>query len=134
MPPEDPGAGAPDRRRHIRIHNRLPFKLSDNLSVIATQTINISVSGAYCEIDRYIAPMTKVNITLLVPLRLKSNKISSKTLRLEGVVVRTEKSDNSEGRFSIAVFFTQTKESDLKNIRLYIESQLPGGLTNNPRI
>lgn len=124
MTPEAAGAGAPDRRRHIRILDRLSFKLADNLSVIATQTINISISGAYCEIDRYIAPMTKVNITLLVPLRLKSNKISSKTLRMEGVVVRTEKSENSEGRFSIAVFFTQAKEADLKNIRLYIESQL----------
>lgn len=123
MPPE--AAGAPDRRRHIRILDRLPFKLADNVSVIATQTINISASGAYCEIDRYIAPMTKVNVTLLVPLRLKSNKISSKTVRLGGVVVRTEKSRSSEGRFSIAVFFTQAKEADLKNIRLYVENQLP---------
>jgi hypothetical protein len=127
MPPKDAGAGAPDRRRHIRIPDRLPFKLADSLSVIATQTINISASGAYCEIDRYIAPMSKVSITLLVPLRQKSNKISSKTLRMEGVVVRTEKSRNSEGRFSIAVFFTRAKESDLKNIRLYVESQLPPG-------
>lgn len=127
MPPEASGSGGPERRKHIRVINRLPFKLTDNLSTIVTETLNISVSGAYCEVDRHIAPMTKVNIALLVPLRLKNNKITSRAIHLEGVVVRAEKSKNSQGKFSIAVFFTRIKEADLKNIRRYVDGQLPPG-------
>lgn len=121
------GSGAPERRRHARLANRLPFKVTDSLSTIVTETINISASGAYCEVSRYIAPMTKVNIILLLPQRQKDTKASSRVMRLEGVVVRTEKSGSSQDKFTIAVFFTRTKEADLKSIRRYVESQLPPG-------
>lgn len=121
----DQNSGAPERRRHNRIAERLPFKVMDNVSTIVTETINISASGAYCQVDRYIAPMSKVSLVLLVPLRLKNNKTVSRKLNCKGVVVRAEKSKNSEGKFNIAVFFTQMKDADLRNINRYVESRLP---------
>lgn len=114
----------PERRKHPRILKKLPLKVKVNSYNIVTETLNISASGAYCEIDRYIAPMTKVGLILLVPLRLKNNKTVTRKLSCEGVLVRIEKSKSSEGKFNIAIFFTHMKEPDLKNISRYVESHL----------
>lgn len=113
-----------ERRRHTRILKRLPFRLKAESFDLATETINISSSGAYCQVDKYVEPMTKVAVVLFLPIRLNDNKVLNKRLKCEGVVVRTEESRLTEGKFNIAVFFNNIKKIDLDNISRYIENHL----------
>lgn len=122
--PPSLGSCASERRKHPRVQKRLPLKVKVDSHTIVTETINISASGAYCEIDRYIAPMTRMGLVLLLPIRLKNNKTATRRLSCEGVLVRIEKSGASEGRFSAAIFFTRMKDADVKSINRYVESRL----------
>lgn len=115
-----------DRRLSPRIIKRVPLKVKVDSFDIVTETQNISSSGAYCQVDKYIAPMTKINIKVLLPVRHKNNRIVTKKMNCEGVVVRTEKSLTQEGKFNIAVFFNGLKKPDLHN---YIESHINESLS-----
>jgi len=113
----------PERRKHPRIFKKLPLKLKINSFDLATETLNISSSGVYCQTDKYLEPMTKVSIVLLLPLRLKNNTVVTKKVSCEGVVVRTEKSREGN-KFNIAVFFSDVPKTDAENISRYIETHL----------
>jgi hypothetical protein len=114
-----------ERRGHPRILNKLPLKLNVNSRTAVTETINISASGAYCEIDMHIAPMTKLGLILFIPIRLNSGRTVTKNISCKGVVVRAEKSKSAQDRYNIAIFFTRMKAVDLKHINNYIESHNP---------
>ena len=115
----------PERREHLRIPKKLPLKVRVDSFDLVTETQNISSSGAYCQVDKYIEPMTKVGIILLLPIRQKNNKLLTRKLNCEGVVVRTEQSRDCAGKFNIAVFFNNMKKPDMKIVARYIESHLP---------
>ena len=122
LPNNNPTDGS-ERRRHPRIFKKLPLKLKINSFDLATETLNISSSGVYCQIDKYIEPMTKVNIVLLLPLKLKNNTAVTKKVTCKGVVVRTEKNPAGD-KFNIAIFFSDVPEADAENINRYIETHL----------
>lgn len=113
-----------ERRRSPRISRRLPFYVKSDSHDLVTETINISSSGAYCQVDKYIEPMTKVAVVLFLPIKLNDNRVINKKLKCEGVVVRTEESRLTEGKFNIAVFFNNIKKVDLNSISRYIASHL----------
>lgn len=113
-----------ERRRCPRISKRLPFRVNAKSFDLATETINISCSGAYCQVDKYIEPMTKVGIVLSLPINRNDNKVTNSRLKCEGVVVRTEESRLMEGKFNIAVFFNNIKKIDLDKISRYITNHL----------
>ena len=119
-----------EKRRHPRILKKLPLKLKIDSFDLSTETLNISSSGVYCQIDKYIEPMTKVSIVLLLPLKLKNNTEVTKKVTCKGVVVRTEK--NSAGdKFNIAIFFSDVLEADAENINRYIETHLQSNPIHN---
>lgn len=64
--------------------------------------------------------MTKVGILLLLPTRLKNDKIATKKLSLEGVVVRAEEAEAFPGKFNIAVFFNNIREPDRINLNRFL--------------
>jgi c-di-GMP-binding flagellar brake protein YcgR len=108
-----------ERRRYPRIKKILPLKVSTDEYDISTETHNLSCIGAYCTVDRYIPPMTKLSILLFLPKDKKDyTKISCK-----GVVVRTEK--QSLKKYNIAIFFNEISESQKNKILKYTEKYLP---------
>ena len=111
-----------ERRKHPRLEHNIPVKISSNDLDIVTQTEDLSCSGAFCSVDKYIAPMTKLKINLLLPLR-KNDKIVTKRIHCEGVVVRTESA--AEGKyFHTAVFFSDIAPRDAQAINGFVESVL----------
>jgi len=55
-----------DRRKYPRTQGNIPVKIySDDFDVV-TETKNLSRAGVYCQVDKYIEPMTKLNIHLLL--------------------------------------------------------------------
>lgn len=121
MPDNKPVA---ERRSHPRIAKPLSLKLGLGTADCVTQTKNISVSGALCEVDRSIDLFTKLKITLLVPLKYNihaNNKVSK--ISCEGVVVRKEAIPNTN-KFDIAIFFNRISKVAADKIHQYVNSHI----------
>ena len=111
-----------ERREHPRLDHKLPFKVAANGYDFSTTTQNISCVGAYCRIQKYIPPFTRVAVKLTLPIKKQVNK-DKRTIDCEGVIVRTEDKDNSG--FNIAIFFNRINNSQRKIINEYINQFLP---------
>ena len=112
-----------ERREHPRLAQKLPFEVVANGYDFSTTTENISCLGAYCNINKYIPPFTRVAIKLTLPIKsISDNK--KRTIDCEGVIVRTE--DKEKG-FNIAIFFNHINGSQRKVITEYINQFLPQG-------
>jgi hypothetical protein len=111
-----------ERRLHPRIDQRLPVNIVANGYDLATTTQNVSCVGAYCHVQKYIPPFTKIAVKLSLPIgSLESPRYSEVTCK--GVVVRTE--DVAEGGFNLAVFFNGITDPERQRISQYISKFLP---------
>ncbi|MFA5115238.1 MAG: PilZ domain-containing protein [Candidatus Omnitrophota bacterium] len=113
-------AGA-ERRRYPRIKKKLDFRVAADGYRFVTTTKDISCIGAYCHIDKYIPPFTKVALGLAMPVK---NSHSDGKVSCQGVIVRTE-DERQGGGFNIAIFFNQINESQRKKIASYVNRFLP---------
>jgi hypothetical protein len=112
-----------ERRKYPRIKKNIPLKISSGEFDIVTETENISGSGAYCRIDRYIEPMTKLKIIILLPIKQR-NRIVTKKIECGGVIVRTENIPDKMNWFNIAIFFNDISRKDIQKISDYIKQYL----------
>lgn len=111
-----------ERRFSRRIDQKLPVNLSANGYSFATSTQNISCTGAYCHIDKYIPPFTKLAIKMVLPV-ISQNKKEQIDIECKGVIVRTN--DERQGGFNIAVYFSEINERQQQKISKYISQFLP---------
>lgn len=109
-----------ERRRYPRVKQVLPLNLAIDGYDISTTTKDLSCIGAYCHVDRYIPPFTKILVRLSLPIFDK--KDNNCIVECKGVVVRTE--DQPQG-FNIAIFFNEITESQKNKIAKYISQFLP---------
>lgn len=107
-----------DRRRSIRIEDNLPFTIGHEESRIVVRTMNVSSHGALCRVNRDIPVMTQLEIGLSVPAAK-----ASRSIRLQGVVVRKEKVPHT-GDYLVAIYFSQVKPKDQKILDDYIRRRL----------
>jgi hypothetical protein len=112
---------AKERRVHPRLDHKLPLSLAVNGYDFSTVSHNISSVGAYCHLDRYMPPFTKISVKLSLPNRTRAGK--STIVECKGVVVRTE--DESRGGFNLAIFFNEIHQDQRKKIAQYISQFLP---------
>lgn len=111
-----------ERRRHPRLENNIPLKIcSDDFDVV-TETKNLSSSGAYCRVNKYLEPMTKLKIHLLLPFK-KFNKVVTKKISCQGIVVRAE-SIPGDQYFNVAIYFSDIAQKDVNSLNDYINSVL----------
>ena len=111
-----------ERRRYPRLDNNVPLKISSDDFDVVTETQNLSCSGAYCRVDKYLEPMTRLKIHLLLPLK-KHNKIVTKKISCQGVIVRSE-SVPGDKYFNIAIYFNDIQQKDINSLNDYINSVL----------
>jgi len=111
-----------ERRSHPRVENNIPLKLSWPDADVVTETKNISCAGAYCRVSKYIEPMTKVEVMLLLPVK-KGAKVTTKKIACHGVVVRTEHIPAGD-EFYTAIFFSDILPKDSRILAQYVESAL----------
>jgi hypothetical protein len=90
------------------------------------ETINVSANGIYFASKSYIAPLTRVEIVLVLPVSQGAQAGTTRKVACEGVVVRTEPESPREGvpRYDIACFFTSIDPRDRSHLESYILSQL----------
>lgn len=112
-----------ERRKYPRLDRNLPLKIScDNFDIV-TETKNLSSIGAYCEIDKYLQPLTKLKIILLLPLKSKKAVVTKK-ISCQGVVVRTEAIPLKNDRYNIAIYFNDIQKKSMNIISDYVNSSL----------
>jgi hypothetical protein len=111
-----------ERRLHPRIEQNLPLEIAANGYDFITSTQNVSCLGAYCHIDKYVPPFTKIAIKLNLPIATaRGNKNCS--VDCHGVIVRSQ--DDTGGGFNVAIFFNEIKESQRKVISQYVNQFIP---------
>jgi len=104
-----------EKRKHPRIKQILPLSICLKDIDFITQTKNISSGGAYCHIDRYIKPLTKLSVCISLPDT--KEKISCK-----GVVVRTE--DAAPTGYNTAIFFNEISKRVLDKLKYYVQQHV----------
>ncbi|MFC1631312.1 PilZ domain-containing protein [Candidatus Omnitrophota bacterium] len=111
-----------ERRQHPRTEGLLPLKISQKGLDVITETKNISCSGVCCRVNKPIPLMTKLGLTLLLPIR-HGTKVNTAKVKCKGVVVRSEPTIVEEADTayqSIAVFFSDLSKKDRGKITEYV--------------
>lgn len=109
-----------DRRRSIRVDERLPFKIGHESFESEATTLNISAHGALCLVDKDIPVMTQIRLSISLPGK---GKAKPKAIRLKAAVVRKEK-QSPDGPYLVALYFSDISDSDKEHLQKYIESRL----------
>lgn len=110
-----------ERRIDPRLKDNLPLSIKASGCDIVTQTKDISCSGAYCSIDKFIKPMTRLDIKMQLPLNLRDRNRALK-IHCQGTVVRVEAAN--PGGFNIAIFFNRIKDGDKRRIAEYVNQHI----------
>ena len=108
-----------ERRKSQRALAHIPVRIAQEDGDIVTETLNISRSGAYCQVNERVELMTKLKVQILLPSR--KNQKRSKTIHCQGVVVRVEPAARN-GRFDVAIFFSEIAQRDAESINDYVGS------------
>ena len=118
-----PGNGS-ERRKHPRIKAEgIPINIVLDGGECAARTVNISRAGAYCLVDQYIEPMTKLKVVLNVPLSSDEKNTKTKKIKCQGVVVRIEKTDGGNIH-NVAIFFNDISQQDAECIAEFVSTHL----------
>ncbi|MFC1804759.1 PilZ domain-containing protein [Candidatus Omnitrophota bacterium] len=112
-----------DRRRSQRIETRLPLNIAFDGYDLTTFTWNVSCTGAYCHINKYIPPFTKIAVRMNLPLNGGQADSAENGVECRGVVVRSV--DEERGGFNIAIFFNEINENHKRKINRYVSKSLP---------
>jgi hypothetical protein len=99
-----------EQREHPRVEARLAMQLAEETlgdALVTTESLNISRGGVYCESQEYLAPLSKVALTVILP-GFGAPRGRSRMLRCEGVVVRCEQLPpmRARKRYQLACCFT----------------------------
>ena len=110
-----------ERRAAPRIAERIRFAITEGSTVLQAETKNLSTSGVYCLIDKFIAPMTKLAVEFTLPHKPHAVKIQS-----TGVVVRIEPvvTANQQGQYLMAIFFSDLSVRDRESIAAFVRDRL----------
>ena len=111
-----------ERRQFPRLEGNIPLKICGDDFDIVTETKNLSRNGAYCQVKKYLKPMTKLKICLMLPLKRES-KIVTKKICCDGVIVRSEHIPLQD-IFNVAIFFNDIPSRDSDAISEFISSRL----------
>lgn len=111
-----------ERRRSVRIAEELPFVIGHQGYEIQATSVNISSNGVLCLVDRNIPLMTELQIALSLPVLVQFSS-KEKVIKIKGVVVRKEE-DPVNGKFYIAIYFSDVQQKDQKTLNEFIEYRL----------
>lgn len=110
-----------ERRRSIRIAEKLPFSIGRQGYEAEAVTMNISSTGVLCLVDKDFPLMTQFKLALTLPGNGRASK--AKVISMKGVLVRKDK-DPSSGKHLFAIYFSDIKPADRLFLQKYIESRL----------
>ena len=114
-----------ERRRTTRADARLSMRLEPNAPEadgiqLVTESQNISASGVYCMSSHYLAPLSKVDLTIVLP-RVPGGRSPKELIKCEGIVVRCEQSvRRTEKPFELACMFSGLADEVRRRIDSFV--------------
>ena len=115
-----------DRRRGLRVEARLQIelRLESGAASESSSTLNISSNGVYFTSRRFVAPLTKLGLRLLLPGETPG--APEQAVDCQGVVVRCvpEEPQETVNRYEVACYFTDTSEEFKDRISAYVQKHL----------
>lgn len=104
--------GGAERRRKARTDARLSMRVEGNPpdsppAQVVTESQNISSSGVYCRSSHFLAPYSKVDLTIVLP-RMPGVRAGNELLKCEGIVVRCDPAAAKRGdkSYQLACMFS----------------------------
>jgi hypothetical protein len=121
-----------ERRKHRRAELAMPIDMQgfdDEGKSFTARTINLSAGGFYCALPFHVAPMTKLRVSLVVPVSDSDGKVEKHSITCEGMVVRTVPEKPAKGRkvYEIGCFFTEIDDYDRLVIEQYLAEKALAG-------
>ncbi|MCX6355464.1 MAG: PilZ domain-containing protein [Candidatus Aureabacteria bacterium] len=116
-----------NRRRAPRANVKIPVEIKIEKNALEGRTNNISASGVYCTVDRFIPINTKLDVTLLVPEKARREREKSKEMKCHGIVVRNQPvgRDEAHRQYGLALYFTDITRDDQAELSNYVYARLP---------
>ena len=113
---------AHERRRAPRIAQQVSLSIVNPREVIQAETKDLSSSGVYCTLSRFVALMTKLELNFTLP------GAEANPIRCTGVIVRVEPPQAESGRstYQAAIFFSDLSERDRGAIAAFVQHRLHG--------
>lgn len=110
-----------ERRRAPRVKERLLLALTEGASTFQAHLHNLSATGAYCALDRFLPPMTKLEVQCVL-----LNGSQPTHIRCTGVVVRVEPvvANVERPSYHVAIFFTELSEQGRAAIEQFVRDRL----------
>ena len=120
-----------ERRHDRRNVPRTPISLGVELrgvagggddGTISTQSMNISAEGVYCTVPRFIAPLTRLALAVVLPPDPAQGRYENKVIQCEGVAVRSypERESAMCNGYEVACYFTSMAEDDRRALTQYL--------------
>jgi hypothetical protein len=116
-----------ERRKAVRAPAKLAMEIKlSGKDCGQLETINVSANGVYFSSPAFIAPLTRLEITLVLPENTETPGATKREVACEGVVVRTEPEheESQRDRYDIACYFTSITKNDREHLESYILSQM----------
>ncbi len=107
-----------ERRGAPRIAARVPISVTDDDTPYSAEVDNLSASGVYCTVARFVPPMTRLELRFELP--------DGHAISCGGVVVRAQPSVTNADRsvYQLAIFFTQLSTGDRSAISRFVQQRL----------
>jgi hypothetical protein len=88
---------------------------------IVTESQNISCSGVYCYSSHYLAPLSKVDLTIVLP-QMPDRKARQELVKCEGIVVRCESTTSRSPvrQFELACMFSELDAAQRERIEAFV--------------
>ncbi len=123
-----PRTEAAERRRAPRVSECVPLGITEDGTTFKAETVNLSATGAYCTLDRFLAPMTKLQLDYELPDPAGGRTGVGRCVRIRctGVVVRSEPVIVSpdKGRYRVAIFFTDLSERNRSALSRFVRQRI----------
>lgn len=119
-----------ERRRSERVDAQVALQLSGSDKSfpgesITTESINVGAEGIYCQVGHFIAPLTKLQLAMVLPLKNKKGQIKNEVVKTDAVVVRCQPAGSEDGGYKIACFFTGLDGAARETLKEYVRQHLP---------
>lgn len=110
-----------ERRRAPRVAERVKVTVHGDGPPLEAETKNLSATGAYCLVDRFVPPMTKLDLRFELPQPSGHARV-----HCAGVVVRMDPviTQADRGRYHMAIYFTALSARNRQAITRYVQERL----------
>jgi len=110
----------PDKRQHPRVASQVRVRTTSSDAPL--ETINLSAGGLFCTSPAWVAPMTRLALSLELPAAAGS---SGTVVEGEAIVVRTEPAAPSPdpSTYRIALFFSRMDDEHRRTLQTYLTSR-----------